>query len=57
MKKIFLTLALSVATITFAQQMDRPAKMEKRREMMKDRKEEFGKRKMIKKTADAPVVE
>jgi predicted AAA+ superfamily ATPase len=36
---------------------DKKAKMEKRREMMKDRKGEFGKRKMIKKTADAPVVE
>jgi hypothetical protein len=31
--------------------------MEKRREMMKDRKGEFGKRKMMKKPADAPVVE
>ena len=36
---------------------DKKAKMEKRREMMKDRKGEFGKRKMIKKPADAPVVE
>ena len=36
---------------------DKKAKMEKRREMMKDRKGEFGKRKMMKKPADAPVVE
>jgi hypothetical protein len=37
---------------------DRKAKMEKRKEMMKDRagKDGFGKRKMMNKPAEAPVV-
>ena len=41
MKKIFLTLALGVATITFSQQMNRPAKMDpeqRKAEMQKNNK-------------------
>jgi Ni/Co efflux regulator RcnB len=46
MKKIFLTLALGVATITFAQQMDRPAKMDpeqRKAEMQKKQQEHLDK--------------